>query len=322
MHQPDWLHFFRRKLPSANMVLIRGTRPILVDTGFGSDLPATERRLRAAGVPPERLHLIVNTHYHSDHVGGNSGLQRRYGLPIATHHHDAAIVNRRDPDACRARWLDQAVEPYHVDQPLTDGDTIDAGGIILQVLHIPGHTLGHIALYAPDHGVLISGDIVQHADVAWINPFNEGGSDALERTLASLDRLARLPLRVAYSGHGPVSTNPTASIDAARRRYEKWLADPQRAAWHACKRIFAYALIVYDGLLEAEVTPYLLRCAWFQDYGRHSFGLEPTDFVQPLLDEMLRAQAAVWQNGRLVALAPHTPPPPDWPTGPTHPADW
>ncbi len=93
---PDWLTFFKREYPSANMVLIRGRRPVLVDTGFGSGLPATEKLLREAGVPPEDLCLIVNTHYHSDHVGGNSGLQHRYGIPIATYRWDANLVNRRD----------------------------------------------------------------------------------------------------------------------------------------------------------------------------------------------------------------------------------
>lgn len=322
MQQPDWLLFFRRKLPSANIVLINTSRPVLVDTGFGSDLPETERLLREAALPPERLQLIINTHYHCDHVGGNSGLQRRYDLPIAAHQHDAAIINRRDPDACRAAWLDQFVEPYYVDQPLADGDEIDAGEIVLQVAHCPGHTLGHIVLFEPESRIIICGDMVQENDVAWINIFNEGGPDALERTAASLDRLANLRPRLAYSGHTPVVTDPLGTIDAARRRYEKWQAEPQKLAWHACKRIFAYALIVYNGLPEAEIAPYLIGCRWFCDYGRHYFGLQPDAFVQPLLDEMTRSQAAAWQGGRLVALAPHNPPPANWASGPTRPTDW
>jgi len=77
----DPLVFFERKYPSANAVLIHGDRPVLVDTGFGSDLHATERLLREAGVSPEHLHLVGNTHYHCDHAGGNSGLQRRVAKP-------------------------------------------------------------------------------------------------------------------------------------------------------------------------------------------------------------------------------------------------
>jgi glyoxylase-like metal-dependent hydrolase (beta-lactamase superfamily II) len=319
---PDWLLFFERTYPSANVALIRGEHPVLVDTGYGSELAATENLLREAGVPPESLSLIVNTHYHSDHVGGNGGLQRRYETPIAAHRWEAALVNNRDREACSAEWLGQPVEPYEVNIPLSDGDEVDAGGVALEVLHTLGHTLGHISLYAPEEQVFIFGDAVHGDDVAWINPYREGAG-ALERTAESLDRLAGLPIRWACSGHGPAIEDPLAVIDAARRRYDKWLSDPQKAAWHGCKRIFSYALMLRDGLDKAEVTYYLLGSPCFQDYGRYGFGMEePEDFVEPLLAEMLRSEAAGWRDGRLVVLAPYTAPPADWPPEPPWPKDW
>ena len=317
----DRLTFFEREYPSANMVLIRGRRPVLVDTGFGSDLPTTEKLLREASVPPEDLCLIVNTHYHSDHVGGNSGLQHRYGIPIATYRWDANLVNRRDREVCSAEWLDQPVEPYEVTHPLSDGEEVNTGDTILQALHTPGHTLGHVSLYVPDQQILILGDAVHGDDVAWINPFREG-IGALQRALESLDMLANLPVRRAYSGHGAAIEDLGAAIDGARRRYTKWLVDPQKAHWHGCKRIFAYALMIGGGLSEKEVRPYLLGCPWFVDYARHGFSIEPEDFVEPLLAEMLRSGAAGWQGEKLVVLAPHSSPPAGWPSAPTRPKDW
>jgi len=148
MPLPSWLHFFQRPFPSANMLLIRGERPLLVDTGFGSDTDETEQLIRAAGIPPQRLALIVNTHYHSDHVGGNHWLQMRYGVPIASHRWEAALINHRDPEAGSARWLDQPIAPYHVDRALSEGEEIDVGGVMLQVLHTPGHTVATPCLYA------------------------------------------------------------------------------------------------------------------------------------------------------------------------------
>jgi glyoxylase-like metal-dependent hydrolase (beta-lactamase superfamily II) len=233
----DLLHFFERTFPSANMVLVRGPRPVLVDTGFGSDVQVTEHLLREAGVPAQSLSLIVNTHYHSDHIGGNSRLQQRYGLPIAAHRWDAALVNQRDREVCGAQWLNQPVEPYQVNRPLAEGDEIDTGRVILHVLHTPGHTLGHISLYEPSEQVLICGDVVHKDDVAWINTFLEG-PDALQRAMMTLDKVACLPLLCIYSGHGPAMNQPLLAIDSARRRYEKWLNEPEKMAWHACKRIF------------------------------------------------------------------------------------
>lgn len=321
MQPPPWLHFFQRTFPSANMVLLRSRRPVLVDTGFGSDLPLTEQLLRDAGVPPERLQLIVNTHYHSDHAGGNSQLQSRYGIPIAAHQWDADLINGRDWQACAADWINQSIEPYSVNHILSEGSEIHTGNVVFNVLHTPGHTLGHISLYEPKEQILICGDVVHADDVAWINIFREGAG-ALQRAMQTLNRLARLPIQWACSGHGPAIDDPLASIDAARRRYEKWLAAPEKLAWHACKRIFTYSLMMYEGLTEAEATTYLLQCHWFHDYSRHYFGCEPADFVKPLLDEMLRSGAADWHNGKLLPLAPYNPPPAGWPSGPAKPKDW
>lgn len=315
-------HFFQRRFPSANMVLVRGRQPLLVDCGYGSDLPETERLLRAAGTPPEALHLIVNTHYHADHVGGNHGLQTKYRLPIATHRTEGRLVNQRDPEVCNAAWLNQPVEPYTVDHLLEAGDVLDSGSQQLEVLCAPGHTLGHIALYARRPQVMIWGDVVHADDVSWINIFREGAG-AMQRLMDTLETLARLPVRRAFSGHGPAIEDPQAAIAAALTRYERWLSDPQKAGWHACKRIFSYALMIYEDMTEEGVRDYLLRRSpWFHDYSRHIFHCAPEDFVQPLVDELLRSGAAEWREGRLVALTAHNVPPRDWASAPTRPANW
>lgn len=132
--------FFERKFPSANMILIKDKLPILIDTGFGSEAKDTEQLIKEAGVSPEELHLIVNTHYHSDHVGGNSYFQKNYDVTIAAHKWDADLINSCDPEACSAEWLDQPVEPYRVDKRLSDNDEIHTGSKTLKVIHTPGHT--------------------------------------------------------------------------------------------------------------------------------------------------------------------------------------
>lgn len=323
MTQHPLFHFFERLYPSANMVLVRGERPVLIDTGFGSDLARTEALLRQAGQAPERLALIVNTHYHVDHVGGNSGLQQCYQLLIAAHHWEAQLINQRDPEACSAEWLNQPIEPYQVNCSLSDGEEINTGSVLLQVLHTPGHTLGHIALYAPDEQVLICGDVFHRDDVAWLGIFREGAG-AIYRILETLDRLAHLPLRLAYSGHGPVIENPHASIDAARRRYEKWLQEPEKLAWHACKRIFTYALMLTRGMQDDEttLTHYLLQQPWYLDYTRSIFRCDPTTFVPTFRQELLRAKAVGKQGERLIVLTPYNPPPADWSPQHARPREW
>ena len=311
--------FFQSTFPSANQILLTGPSSILVDSGFGTDFDITVTQLKAAGIEPAELQCIVNTHYHCDHCGGNARFQQQYQSIIATYHLDAQMINQRDPESCSANWLDQPIEPYHVDLALKDGDVLDTGSRQWQVIHTPGHTLGHISLYSD--GVLIAGDTFHADDVAWLNIFREGAS-AIYLMMDTLERLRGLPLRVSYSGHGGANNDPIVSIENALRRYERWIKQPQRIGWHACKRIFTYALMLTDGMEQSSIAAYLQSCGWFQDYARHIFHTDPADFVQPLLDELIRSDAAYWDNGRLLPSASYNQLPPSWLTTVPNPQDW
>lgn len=213
------------------------------------------------------------------------------------------------------------MESYVIDTKLSDNDEIHSGSKTLKVLHTPGHTLGHISLYEPEEEILIAGDLFHNNDIGWLNIFREGVS-SIQRSLESLDRLSKLQIKKAYSGHGPQIENPSAAIDSARSRFEKWLRTPEKISWHAMKRIFAFTLIMKDGLAKEEINNYLLNCGWFQDFARYSFQLQPEEFIQVLLDEMIRSRAASWHNNRLIATTPYQAPPTEWKNKNIMPKDW
>jgi hydroxyacylglutathione hydrolase len=313
--------FFERRFPSANMVLIKDQQPVLIDTGFGSDINETIRIIKESDVRPEDLHLIVNTHFHSDHAGGNYHLQKNYELQVAAHKWEADLVNNVHPEACTSEWSDQPVEPYRVNHMLTDGDVIETGSLTLQVMHTPGHTLGHISLYEPEEKWLICGDLFQKSDVGWLNIFREGVA-AAQITMDSLDRIAALSIKRTYPGHGPLIEDSINAIDGARNRLEKWMKSPEKISWHACKRLFAFALIMYDGIHRGEMESYLLSCGWFQDYARHAFQYEPEEFVPVLLNEMIRSKAASWQEDMLVPNIPYSAPEQNWINQKIRPKNW
>ncbi len=313
--------FFQRPYPSANVVLLHGRRPVLVDTGFGADIAALLSWLDTQNVVAAKLSLIVNTHSHCDHSGGNYALQTLHGVPIAAQSDEAAAVNRRDPDACRAEWLRQPIEPYLVDHLLRDGDTVSTGEAAWQVVATPGHTAGHISLHSAEHGILVLGDAMHDADVGWLNPYREG-RDSLERAAETIERLATLPAQVGYSGHGPAITDLPAAFSRARRRLRSWREEPERIAWHACKRIFSHGLMLADGLEEAAIPGALLDAPWFRDHAALAFGRTPEAFVPLLVSEMVRSDAAHRQNGRLVPTATYHVPATGWARAPTAPAAW
>jgi len=318
---PSWCRFLVADFPSANRILLTGRHPVLVDTGYGSDFELLVQELASAGLRPEALSVVVNTHWHSDHVGGNYRLQHRHGVPIAAAREDAVAVNARDPQACLAVWLDQPIEPYHVDRPINSGDRISAGEAEWQVIATPGHTPSHLSFFQPDERLLIVGDALHADDIGWINLPLEGSS-AIDQALRSVEALAALPARLALSGHGPLITDPPATLARAHERYTKLRNDPVPAGWHALKRIFAYALMLYDGIPVAEVDSYLARRAWLADYAANVFRMDASQLSRDLLTEMRRSGAVVERDGRLYSTTPHHRPAAGWRHAPGFPAQW
>jgi glyoxylase-like metal-dependent hydrolase (beta-lactamase superfamily II) len=318
---PDWVHYQVQEFPSANRILLSGRYPVLVDTGYGSDRDVLLRELQAAGVPPASLSLVVNTHWHSDHVGGNYVLQHEYQVPIAAARADAVAINARDPQACLAAWLDQPIEPYHVDRPLDPGDRLWAGEAEWQVLATPGHTPTHLSLFQPDERLLIVGDTLHDDEVGWINLALDGPT-ALDEALGTIENLASLSVRCALSGHGALISDPAAALARTHARYTKMRSDPVRSAWHAMKRIFAYALMIYDGLPLDVVDSYLLERAWLVDYATKVLHVAPAQLARDLRSEMGRIGAAVEREGRLHATTPHRRPQPGWRREAGFPSEW
>ena len=151
---PDWLDFRPRLFPSCNFAWLRGPQPVLVDSGFGTDLEATLALL------PDEPALVFNTHWHSDHVGGNAGLANRFGMPIAASVTGGSRVNAGDPESFGSAWLDQPVDPFHVDRLVESGEMLDTGVVRLRVVPAAGHSLGQIALFEDRSRVLIAGDAI------------------------------------------------------------------------------------------------------------------------------------------------------------------
>ena len=319
--QPGWFRFLRRSYPSGNSVLVTGVRPVLIDTGFGSDAAETLRLIESQGVPPGSLTNILNTHHHSDHVGGNGAFSRITDAPISAHPIEARSINRGDAVACRAEWLDQPVEAYRVNEFLDEGDVIDLGGGELQVLHAPGHTAGQICFYEPTERVLICGDVLLGSDVGWINLVNEGTSP-VEEAISSLERLMRLDARVAYPGHGAPIPDVAEACRRTIRRYERWIDDPEAVAWHGCRRIFAFALMINNGIPADDVYGYIEGTQWARDHARMVLGIPVAQLARELVDGLIETRSVFWSNGRLLSRVPHKVPRPGWASGPTRPGAW
>jgi len=250
------------------------------------------------------LALVVNTHWHSDHVGGNALLQAA-GAGIAASTPDAEAVTRRDPGCCQAEYLDQPVAAYTVDESLDDGQILRLGDADWQVVRTPGHTPGHLSLWQPEERLLVVGDALSDYDVGWVNLALDG-ADAAATALASVHRLVDRHPRVLLTAHGPIPADTGAALATAVRRAQRLVDDPAAAVWYGIRRILAFALMIRSGIPVSEIEPYLHARAWLSVAAR-LLGRTPEALATELVDTMLRSRAVVVRDERLHAAAEHTP---------------
>ncbi|MDR1359168.1 MAG: MBL fold metallo-hydrolase [Coriobacteriales bacterium] len=196
----------------------------LVDTGFPGMMGPLEAALRASGCALADIGQIVLTHQDLDHIGGVNGIRELAPrVQIWAHVDDAPFMSglqkplklasdEADYEAAspgRKRFIDEARSGYaasvfEVDHLLNAGDELvwDVVGPV-RVLHAPGHTPGHIMLYAEHSRTLIPGDGLVVADGRLIGPLPQFAED-LTRAYASLEQLLSLPIRTVVAYHGGV----------------------------------------------------------------------------------------------------------------------
>lgn len=149
-----------------------------------------------------KVTAILITHAHIDHIGGAAKLKARTGAPVYLNLNDQDLYDALD---LQARWIGVAPpERTEIDQPLRDGDTIESGGMKLEVRHTPGHTQGSVCLLAPSENLLIAGDTLFRDSVGRTDL--PGGNGP--QLLASIhDKLLTLPDETrVLPGHGAFTT--------------------------------------------------------------------------------------------------------------------
>jgi glyoxylase-like metal-dependent hydrolase (beta-lactamase superfamily II) len=187
-----------------NIWHVRGRdRDLLIDTGMG--LRPLAPTIAAIS---ERPVLALASHAHVDHIGGHHEFADR-----AVHEAEAATLaapNRHntiaEPYLTDTMFEDEPLAGFDVatycvraapaTRTVTEGDVIDLGDRAFEVLHVPGHSPGSIALWEEASGILFSGDTVY--DGPLIDDFHHS---VVGDYLASMERLRRMPVRVVHAGH-------------------------------------------------------------------------------------------------------------------------
>ena len=292
MALPGYLTFIERGVLHSNSVVLHAPDQFaLFDTGYCTGAAELAQAITdQAGRSVGELALIVNTHVHPDHTGGNAYLQQRSGCAIVTSDVDRMIVQCGDPVTLMREWSDMQCPAFEVTRVVQPGETLRFGGVELLVIEGEGHSAGEVSYYSAADRVLVCGDVLWQHGFSNVVPLVEGVG-GLARHRRTLRALRELDVELAIPGHGPL----IAGRDAFRDRVDHTIATLEfyaahRDAWATANlKGFLVMHVLVEG--RAERRGFIARCRrapWFHEQATRFFpGTPGLGLIERLLDELL-----------------------------------
>lgn len=213
----------------------------LIECGPSSTLDALLKGIHALGRDPEELRHILVTHIHLDHAGAAGTLMSRYP-DIQLYVHEMGAPHMIDPaalirsatriygDRMEELWAEILPVPSDRVTMLNDGDAVEIGDRILQVLYTPGHASHHVAYTDDRHSVIFSGDVAgvripPSPDVWPPTPPPDIDISAWHESVATIRE--RDPQSLLLTHFGPVD-NIQAHLSQLENRLDMWVAFVER----------------------------------------------------------------------------------------------
>jgi glyoxylase-like metal-dependent hydrolase (beta-lactamase superfamily II) len=287
-------------LSSNNIVLHERGKATVVDSGYATHAPQTLALLDHALVG-RKLARLVNTHCHSDHMGGNAAIQKTFGCRTSIPEGEAPLVDRWDERELILSAADQRAERFAYDDTFAGGDTLRMGEYEWQVLAAPGHDTHAVMFHSPEARVLISGDAL------WENGFGAvfaqlfGRDTALAETRATLERIAGLDCEIVIPGHGGPFGDVGAALERAFSRLKGYEEDITRLARHVVKVLFTFTLLEKRSMPLAGLPAYLARVPILAELNARYLRMTPAAMAEWLVKELGRAGAVERKEGTLLA---------------------
>jgi len=261
----DDFYFVQRGYLNSNHFVSRGDRPILIDTGYVTHLDNTKSIVAALGIDPNDVSLIVNTHCHCDHVGGNSFFQERAGCEVALHPLGKGWMEARDDWNPWWSYFGQEAVFFDPTRVLEDGEKIPIGGKEWEVLYTPGHARDGICLYSAEERILISSDVLWGSDTPPMVPVIEG-EGCLEDALSALDRIEGLDVRLVFPGHGAPFEDVKTALSDTRGAIERYIERPEKMGWDLIKKAIIFQILMRTRVSEESFAALILGSKWYREF--------------------------------------------------------
>jgi hydroxyacylglutathione hydrolase len=258
------LFFIERGFLNGNHFVYRSDTPVLIDTGYISGFEETEKSITQLGVNLPDISLIISTHTHCDHIGGNNRIQQKSRCDIALHKVGKYFIDSRDDWSTWWRYYNQEAEFFTCTRSLEDGEIITLGPHEFQVLYTPGHASDGIVLYNQRDKILLSSDTLWQTDMA-VMTLRVEGSRALFDMQASLHKIENLEVQTVYPGHGKPFYDMPKAIARSKQRIDNFLRNPEAIGDDLLKKIIVYTLMMKKIMPADTLFDYLMDTYWFKE---------------------------------------------------------
>lgn len=298
---PAGMQVFERGWLSANNILFTdGEETLLVDSGYCTHSVQTLSLVEQA-LKGRSLDMLVNTHLHSDHCGGNAALQTRYPLLHTLIPPGQAVhVSDWDPVALTYSPTGQLCPKFEFNRTLEPGTSIRFGLNSWEIHAAPGHDPHSVVFFEPDLRVLISADALWEKGFGVVFPELEG-EKAFDDVSATLDIIESLKPLVVIPGHGRLFEYTSTVMDLSRQRLDAFVRDPARHARHAAKVLLKFKLLELQRQTRTGFINWAIGTPYLVSIHKKFFGdSHVSQWIDTLCDELIKAGVAKGEGGFMV----------------------
>ena len=300
---PDGFIFIQRDWLSSNsLLLINNDQAVLFDTGYVTHAEMTFSVLDnfLLGRP---LDLVLNTHLHSDHCGGNALLQSRFpdieiGVPLTqfddvTHWHGDKLSFEKTGQTC---------PPFKPSHGISAQCQLNLLNLPWETIQSPGHDNDSLMFYQPDFRILVSADALWEKGVSVVFPELDSinGFDPMFETF---DLIERLNPSIVLPGHGPLFTDVESALAVSREKLSIFKADPKYHATYSAKVLIKFKLMELRQVLQTDFKRWCLQASLLLNIHQVFFqSISANDWVSSLLEDFHRKKSIDIQEGWIINL--------------------